>query len=83
MLQIVLEITLIYIKIKSKNNCLSIFENQSKSDRLLNEFLLIKIFNIEGNLEKILILEMMKILNNKNSINKRSDLDFQRFINNF
>ena len=34
-----------------------------------------KILDKEQNLEKRLILEMIEILNNKNSINKRSDLD--------
>ena len=34
-----------------------------------------KILDKEHNLEKRLILEMIKILNNKNSINKRSDMD--------
>ena len=33
------------------------------------------ILDKEHNLEKILILEMIEILNNKNSINKRSDMD--------
>ena len=34
-----------------------------------------KILDKEHNLEKRLILEMIEILNNKNSINKRSDMD--------
>ena len=34
-----------------------------------------KILDKEQNLEKRLILEMTEILNNKNSINKRSDMD--------
>ena len=34
-----------------------------------------KILEKEHNLEKRLILEMIEILNNKNSINKRSDMD--------
>ena len=33
------------------------------------------ILDKEQNLEKRLILEMIEILNNKNSINKRSDMD--------
>ena len=38
-------------------------------------FLIPKILDKEQNLEKRLILEMIEILNNKNSINKRSDMD--------
>ena len=34
-----------------------------------------KILDKEHNLEKRFILEMIEILNNKNSINKRSDMD--------
>ena len=34
-----------------------------------------KILDKEHNLEKRLIFEMIEILNNKNSINKRSDMD--------
>ena len=34
-----------------------------------------KILDKEHNLEKRVILEMIDILNNKNSINKRSDMD--------
>ena len=44
-----------------------------------------KILDKEQNLEKRLILEMIEILNNKNSINKRSDIwiVFLMFIKNF
>ena len=44
-----------------------------------------KILDKEYNLEKILNLEMIEILNNKNSINKRSDMwiVFLMFIKNF
>ena len=44
-----------------------------------------KILDKEHNLEKRLILEMIEILKNKNSINKRSDIwiVFLMFINNF
>ena len=43
-----------------------------------------KILDKEHNLEKRLILEMMEILNNKNSINKRSDMDcFSNVYKNF
>ena len=45
-----------------------------------------KILDKEQNLEKRLTLEMIEILNNKNSINKRSDiwiLFFRMFIKNF
>ena len=38
------------------------------------DFSNIKILDKEHNLEKRLILEMIEILNNKNSINKRSDI---------
>ena len=45
-----------------------------------------KILDKEHNLEKRLILEMIEILNNKNSINKKSrdtDIVFRMFIKNF
>ena len=61
--------------IRTKNSECTMLANHSTNLKHNFDFSNPKILDKEHNLEKRLILEMIEILNNKNSINKRSDMD--------
>ena len=61
--------------IRTQNSECTMLANHSTNIKHNFDFSNPKILDNEHNLEKRLILEMVEILNNKNSINKRSDID--------
>ena len=70
--------------IRTKNSECTMLANHSSNLKHNFDFSNPKILDKEHNLEKKLILEMIEILNNKNSINKRSVwIVFQMFIKKF
>ena len=62
------------VAIQARSEC-AMLANHSTSLKHNFDFSNTKILDKEHNLENRLILEMIEILNNKNSINKRSDMD--------